>query len=230
MNTAPVLEQSVPVVETAPFLAHEGSYLEDCKKVLKAFEETGCLIIRDPRVVQSHNDQVIDMMEKFFDSRSKKYYNSEPVKDIFPEYNYQVGATPEFKEKARTHCHMFEKMTGGNKPLTECPPPLDAKWRYFWYVGEKSAEKNEDLNELHPPQHILEDFPEWSQVMDNWVELLLNCCFTVARMIAVGLGMDEEIFVEKMKYTAHILAPTGSNLGKFDLNTIFAGFHYDLTP
>jgi isopenicillin N synthase-like dioxygenase len=63
--------------------------------------------------------------------------------------------------------------------------------------------------------------------MNNWGELLLNCCLTVARMIAVGLGMDEETFAEKMKYGAHLLAPTGSDLAKYDLNTIFAGFHYD---
>jgi len=225
MNSAPVLEQSVPVVETANFLGHEGSYLEDCKKVLKAFEETGCLIIRDPRVNQSHNDEVLNMMEKFFDTRSQKYYNNEPVNDIFPEYNYQVGATPEYKEKARTHCKLFENMTGGNKPLTECPPPLDAKWRYFWHIGERP--KNDDLNELHPPEHIPDGFPEWPQVMNNWGELLLNCCLTVARMIAVGLGMDEETFADKMKQGAHLLAPTGSDLAKYDLNTIFAGFHYD---
>jgi len=88
-------------------------------------------------------------------------------------------------------------------------------------------EKNEDLNELHPPEHIPDGFPEWPQVMNKWGELLLNCCLTVAKMIAVGLDFDENTFVDKMKYGAHLLAPTGSDLAKYDVNTIFAGFHYD---
>lgn len=217
------VESVVPVVETANFLNKEGDFLADCKKVLKAFEDTGCLIIRDPRVNQSHNAEVLDMMEKFFDTRSKKFYNHEPVKDIFPEYSYQVGATPELVEKARTHCSIAEKMTGDNKPMTECPPPLDAKWRYFWQIGERFA-KTDDT--IHPPEHIPEDFPQWKEVMDRWGTLLLDACLTVARMMAIGLGIDEETFAEKMKQGAHLLAPTGSDLNKYDVGTIFAGFHY----
>jgi hypothetical protein len=33
------------------------------------------------------------MMERFFHSRSKDYYQGN-LKDIFPETSYQVGATP----------------------------------------------------------------------------------------------------------------------------------------
>jgi len=218
------LETSIPVVELASFINREGDYLEHCKKVVKAFEETGCLIIRDPRVNQTDNDEVINMMEKFFDSRGKKFYNKEQIDDIFPQYNYQVGATPELTEKARTHCSIVEKMTGDDKPMTECPPPFDAKWRYFWQIGEKS--KEESL--LNPPQHTPADFPEWSNVMDKWGNLLLDCCLTVAKMLALGLDFEEETFTEKMKLAAHLLAPTGSDLGKYEKGAIFAGFHYDL--
>ena len=85
MNSVP---SGVPVVQTSSFLNQEGNFIEDCKSVVKAFEETGCLIIRDPRVNQADNDEVLDMMEKFFDSRGKKYYNNEQIDDIFPQYNY----------------------------------------------------------------------------------------------------------------------------------------------
>jgi len=218
------VESTVPVVETANFLNKEGDFLQDCKKVIKAFEETGCLVIRDPRVNQSHNDEVLNMMERFFDTRGKKFYNEEPIKDIFPEYSYQVGATPEFKERARTHCKLVEKLTGDNKPMTECPPPLDAKWRYFWHVGERLVMENDTIQ---PPEHIPEDFPEWKEVMDRWGNLMLDACFTVARMLALGFGFEEETFTEKMKHGSHLLAPTGSDLSRYDVNTIFAGFHYD---
>ena len=42
------------------------------------------------------------MMEQFFSSRSKDYYQGKHI-DIFPETSYQVGATPEFKELPKDH-------------------------------------------------------------------------------------------------------------------------------
>lgn len=63
---------------------------------MKALKDFGCLIIKDPRVKPQDNEQFLDMMERFFDSRSKEYYQGK-MRDIFPETAYQVGATPEFK-------------------------------------------------------------------------------------------------------------------------------------
>ena len=34
-------------------------------------------------------------MEQFFEKRAADYYAKRPVPDIFPEYDFQVGATPE---------------------------------------------------------------------------------------------------------------------------------------
>jgi isopenicillin N synthase-like dioxygenase len=218
------VESSVPLVETAAFLNKEGNWVEDCKKVVKAFEETGCLVIRDPRVNQTHNAEVIDMMEKFFESRSKMYYDNQPVPDIFPQYNYQVGATPELKELPRNHCPIAEKMTGFDKPMSECPPPLDPKWRYFWKIGDRPAQTDDQVD---PPQHIPADFPEWEEIMNKWGSLLHEACLTVSRMLAVGFGFEEETFTEKMREAAHLLAPTGSDLSKYNKGTVFASFHYD---
>ena len=36
------------------------------------------------------------MMEEFFHRRSKDFYAGRPVADIYPEYDFQVGATPEY--------------------------------------------------------------------------------------------------------------------------------------
>jgi len=115
-------------------------------------------------------------------------------------------------------------MTGDNKPMTECPPPLDPKWRYFWQIGERPAEDDEDVM---PPAHVPADFPEWEEIMNRWGSLLHDACLTVARMLAVGLGFEEETFTEKMRQAAHLLAPTGSDLLKYKKDTVFAGFHYD---
>lgn len=57
----------------------------------------GCLIVKDPRVKQAENDRFIDILETYFDKRSKELSNNKRAQDIYPEMFYQVGATPEFK-------------------------------------------------------------------------------------------------------------------------------------
>lgn len=57
---------------------------------------------------------------------------------------------------------------------------------------------------------------------------MLANCETIAKMAALGMGLDENIFYDRMQLGNHLLAPTGSDLRKYDLGTIFAGYHYDL--
>jgi len=57
---------------------------------------------------------------------------------------------------------------------------------------------------------------------------MLNGVEAVSKMAAVGMGLEEEIFTTKLKLGNHLLAPTGSDLKKYDVGTIFAGYHYDL--
>ena len=81
----------------------EGNYKEDCEKIAEALHIFGCVIIKDPRVNDQHNHDFLNLMESYFENRSEKFYKGEHVEDFFPELHYQVGATPEFKEKARIH-------------------------------------------------------------------------------------------------------------------------------
>ena len=78
-------------------------------------------------------------MEKYFDHRSKLYYENKPIKEIKPEINFQVGATPEFTEKCRDNKNMIDSFSADHKCATPMPPPYDAKWRYFWNI--RSNEK-----------------------------------------------------------------------------------------
>jgi len=65
--------------------------------------------------------------------------------------------------------------------------------------------------------------------MNKWGELMMGAIETVSEMAAVGLGLPNGAFTEIMKNGPHLLAPTGSDLGKHGaLDTIFAGYHYDL--
>lgn len=47
-------------------------------------------------------------------------------------------------------------------------------------------------------------------------------------MAAFGLGLEQDTFTKRMEGGAHLLAPTGSDLERYDINTTLAGFHYDI--
>lgn len=47
-------------------------------------------------------------------------------------------------------------------------------------------------------------------------------------MAAIGMGLDKDTFAKRMQGGAHLLAPTGSDLQRHDVNTTLAGFHYDI--
>lgn len=73
------------------------------------------------------------------------------------------------------------------------------------------------------------DFPEWADTMNNWGKLMLNGINTVSQMLALGLDFPVDTFASMLNNGPHLLAPTGSDLSKYhNLDTIFAGFHYDL--
>ena len=64
--------------------------------------------------------------------------------------------------------------------------------------------------------------------MDGWGAHMVNACETACEMAALGLGLRQDIFTEKMQLAPHLLSPTASDLTKYDVGTPFAGFHYDL--
>jgi len=97
------------------------------------------------------------MMEQYFYSRAQKYYKNQTVEDIFPQYGFQTGATPEYKELAKRHPEVIASTQGKNKPVTPEIPPYDAKWRYFWRIGERPAGDRS----LDPPRYIPKDFPKF---------------------------------------------------------------------
>lgn len=212
--------ESLPVVDLSAFLASPQQAVEDCKNVVDSFRNTGILIIRDPRVSFSDNATFIDMMEDYYNLEDEK-----KRKDARPEYHYQVGTTPEFTEVARDNSSFIERLDSSNRPTPV--NGADAKWRFFWPTGERP--ETTKFPRLNVPQVIPEGFPQWEQVMNKWADLILQSCFTVADMLARGLDLSHDAFTNMMKYGPHLLAPTGSDLSRFNkINTVFAGFHYDL--
>jgi isopenicillin N synthase-like dioxygenase len=165
-------------------------------------------------------------MEQYYGSSGEKLYNGEKVAEIYPERGYQIGATPEFIEKSRNHCERMQGYTGDDAPLSPCPPEKDAKWRYFWRIGDlppEEAKSNYEFENLVP-----EGYAEWTEILDTAGTTMLAAVDTAAEMLSMGLGLPRNLFTDMMKYAPHLLAPTGSDLNKYTEGTIFAGFHYDL--
>jgi len=78
------------------------------------------------------------------------------------------------------------------------------------------------------PNDVPKGFPQWEATMNGWGNKMLSACEVAAKMTAVGYKLPENTFYDLMKYGGHLLAPTGSDLAKFEEGTIFAGVHYDL--
>ena len=133
---------------------------------------------------------------------------------------------PELTEIARDHSKMRTElgMAPEDQPLSPMTPVMDAKWRFMWKIGERPENAADDF-----PQVIPEAFPEWEKKMDTWGNKLNQASFTVAEMAAVGMGISRDGFTKRMEGGAHLLAPTGSDLEKNDVGTVFAGWHYDIS-
>lgn len=94
---------SVPIVDTTNFMLGRPEAKRDCLAMAEALHKYGCVVIKDPRVNQQHNDRFLDMIERYFEARGRMFYQGQKIEEIFPEKYYQIGATPEFIEKARLH-------------------------------------------------------------------------------------------------------------------------------
>lgn len=216
---------SLPVVDLSEFVGGKSGNISQCLALIDGLKKYGCLAIRDPRVNPTYNEEFIDVMEKYFENRGEKFYRGEEISDIKPETSYQVGATPEFVEVSREHEELVKSKFSEYPPTTPQPPPANALWRFFWRVGKVTELEDKKL----PPQVIPEDFPNWQKNMDGWGDLMKDSCFTVSEMLALGFGWQKDELTKRLKGATHLLAPTGSNLARFNKeDDILSGFHYDL--
>ena len=226
------MTEEIPIIDMDAYLrgASEDSPSEagllECKKVMESFHRYGILLIRDPRVNMRDNDEYIDLMEEYFADVGDRFYANQPVSDIKPEYSYQVGATPEYIEKARDHSEKLTalQLSPENTPISPLEPVYDAKWRFMHKIGERPDGADDNF-----PAVIPEGYPDWEATMNTWGGKLHSAVLTIAEMAAIGMGVEKNTFTDRMQGGAHLLAPTGSDLVKNDVGAIFAGFHYDIS-
>jgi len=83
--------------------------------------------------------------------------------------------TPQAIEKARDHSELMKTLLKEDKPLSPELPKPDAKWRFFWPIGERPEQMRNDI-----PRTIPEDFPEWENKMDAWGFKLIDAVHTAS--------------------------------------------------
>jgi hypothetical protein len=54
---------------------------------------------------------------------------------------------------------------------------------------------------------------------------MVDAVNTVSEMSAVGMGLEKRRFRDLLEGGAHLLAPTGSDLQRYGVGTVFAGNH-----
>lgn len=84
-----------------------------------------------------------------------------------------------------------------DRPLSPLVPVPDAKWRFYWKIGERPADSPTNF-----PQVIPQDFPEWSDKMNNWGYKLYDAVKIVSEMAAIGMGLDKNTFTRKLELGA----------------------------
>jgi hypothetical protein len=100
----------LPIVELESFIDPNGTPdMAEAEKLVSSLKNYGALAVRDPRVNENDNQNFLNMMEDYFESRSEIYYDGGKLVEAFPEHGYQVGVTPENKEVARGHVETIEQ-------------------------------------------------------------------------------------------------------------------------
>ena len=215
--------EDIPIIDAELYMNKGEGWEAECKKVAESFHKFGICKFKDPRVVEKDNDDYIDLVEKYFDTTSKKFYAGEELKDCRADLCYQSGVTPEGIEHARNHEALVASLTGEDKPMSVQPPVKDAKWRFFWKIGERPEEVKDEIPQVYP-----EDFPQWETEMNKWGTQMIDAVFLAGEMAAIGMGLDKDFFTTRMQGGPHLLAPTASDVIKYPVGTAFASFHYDL--
>lgn len=102
----------------------------------------------------------------------------------------------------------------------------DLKYRFFHRmqtIPPNSTFNNDKLENITPSKFIERN---WNDIMDKAGNEFIKNIELVAKMVAIGLSLPENTFVDAARYGPHLLAPTGSDLSKYGYkDSVLAAFH-----
>ncbi|WWC92628.1 uncharacterized protein L201_007587 [Kwoniella dendrophila CBS 6074] len=201
----------------------------EARKAAESLILTGALIVRDSRANKESNDRFLDLFEEYFNQSE-----NDLRKDERPEFGYQVGVTSENTEKPKCasdeNCqHIINSLDESERPIDLGEHGADPKCRFFHRMSEKPTYESK-FPVLEAPNVIPQNSQSnWEEGVNEWGGCMKQAVEGVAKMVATGLGLEENAFTDAGRYGSHLLAPTATDLVKYGkLNTIYAGFHTDL--
>lgn len=229
VNEAP--DGLLPIIDLDLFCGNPSSAESraECAKAAEALINFGALIVHDTRVTEEHNEAFLSLLEDYFAQPEEELKKDERAK-----FGYQVGVTLENTEKPKCAVDepclkIIERLAPSERPLDISGHHPDPKCRFFWKMQTKPPYPT-NFPSLNMPNVVPAAFIDtWETTLETWGKKMKDSVEGVARMAAIGLGLDQEAFTDAGKYGPHLLAPTSSNLEKYGKkDTILAGFHSDL--
>ncbi|OWZ67670.1 hypothetical protein AYX14_01473 [Cryptococcus neoformans] len=201
----------------------------EARNAAESLIRTGALIVRDSRAPKEANDRFLNLFEDYFAQPQEALKEDER-----PELGFQVGVTLENTEKPKCSSDGDCKAIIASLEASERPQDLegfgaDPKCRFFHRMSEAPPYQS-NFPVLEAPNVTPRAFERtWEERVNEWGVFMRQSVEGVARMVALGLDLEERAFLDAGRYGSHLLAPTATDLEKYgELNTIYAGFHTDL--
>ncbi|KAI2643731.1 hypothetical protein GGS21DRAFT_497905 [Xylaria nigripes] len=223
----------LPIIDLDVFLTSPNSSAaqEECLKAARALISYGALILHDSRVSESDNITFLDLLEDYFAQPEDVLKQDER-----PDLGYQVGVTLENTEKPKCAIDepcldVIRRLAPEERPVDIGAHAPDPKCRFFWRMGEPTPYETQfpglNAENVVPTGENIRE--RWTPVMTKWGLSMKSAVSGLAEMAAVGMGLPAEIFSDAGRYGPHLLAPTASDLRRYNKkDTILAGFHTDL--
>ena len=79
----------IPVIDVEAFLLRTpGKWELECQKVAESLHKFGILLFKDPRAEEKQNEDYLDLIERYFQTVSKPFYEGKHLDDAKPEFHY----------------------------------------------------------------------------------------------------------------------------------------------
>lgn len=209
----------IPTTDTVvPIIDPTAMSREDLNKaVVHSLESIGLVVWRSPNMETSLRERMQRLMAKFFAL-------PEAAKKATVNAAFQGGWTPEFTEKPVDISDFINSLAPDQRPFTPTFPK-DPKERYMCGVGPRRSATRFPV--LTPPTRILPGHEKWHSVMGKWGSNMMRDAEMILDAYAGHYGLDRHR-VFRLKYGAHIVAPTSTNLLKYSPQTVVADTHADM--
>jgi isopenicillin N synthase-like dioxygenase len=189
----------------------------------------GLVVVYDPRFsIEGRSD---------FFAMLQAYYAQDPeviARDVRRYPDRVVGVAMMHTEKGRNHSARIADYPEHHRPYTTADDCERGDPKYRWHHRAIHPNVRAELAGTPALQAMLDDqlvpvgFEDrWRRIMDQRSTLLIQTIFDASRLVAIGLGLPEDVFVETMQHGTNLFAPTGSDLSTFQPDDVMASFHYD---